>query len=410
LSPSYVVDSDPEEDEEDPKEDPADYPVDKGDNDDDKSSNDDDDDDDVEKDDEDEEEDHLALADPSDVSTDDPVPSRMSVEEIKRGVAQRVAKAIEEIAICEKKTNMALKSMRLRTRGSWITPLRTIRTNNNQTRDKILAELTLHGTGKRNITADLSCCVLNATITMMVHVLPNATSATELAIWPVTVGVLQMPILLTSKKALEQVKRLHAMNVGIKGTTGEITRSERTKTMKTKLKVRKHVEWCMPLEEEKLNKTLTTLKMRLKIKRKVVSLSLALEQVKRLHAMNVGIKGTTGEITRSERTKTMKTKLKVRKHVEWCMPLEEEKLNKTLTTLKMRLKIKRKVTEARNPENIKKEDVGGMLVENSRVLKKVRTEKLEPRMDGTLCLNGRSWLPCYGDLRTVIMHESHKSK
>ncbi|GJX04376.1 putative reverse transcriptase domain-containing protein [Tanacetum coccineum] len=28
----------------------------------------------------------------------------------------------------------------------------------------------------------------------------------------------------------------------------------------------------------------------------------------------------------------------------------------------------------------------------------------------TLCLNGRSWLPCYGDLRSVIMHESHKSK
>ncbi|GJS37171.1 putative reverse transcriptase domain-containing protein [Tanacetum coccineum] len=27
-----------------------------------------------------------------------------------------------------------------------------------------------------------------------------------------------------------------------------------------------------------------------------------------------------------------------------------------------------------------------------------------------MCLNGRSWLPCYGDLRTVIMHESHKSK
>nr|GFA38596.1 putative reverse transcriptase domain-containing protein [Tanacetum cinerariifolium] len=38
-------------------------------------------------------------------------------------------------------------------------------------------------------------------------------------------------------------------------------------------------------------------------------------------------------------------------------------------------------TEARKLENIKKEDVGGM-----------------------------SWIPCYGDLRTVIMHESHKSK
>nr|GEZ71395.1 reverse transcriptase domain-containing protein [Tanacetum cinerariifolium] len=67
-------------------------------------------------------------------------------------------------------------------------------------------------------------------------------------------------------------------------------------------------------------------------------------------------------------------------------------------------------TEARKPENIKKEDVGGMLVENSRDLEKVRTTKLEPHTDGTLCLNGRSWLPCYGDLQTVIMHESHKSK
>nr|GFD39947.1 putative reverse transcriptase domain-containing protein [Tanacetum cinerariifolium] len=67
-------------------------------------------------------------------------------------------------------------------------------------------------------------------------------------------------------------------------------------------------------------------------------------------------------------------------------------------------------TEARKPENIMKEDVGGMLVENSRDPEKVRTEKLEPRADGTLCLNGRSWLPCYGDLRTVIMQESHKSK
>ncbi|GKA62647.1 putative reverse transcriptase domain-containing protein [Tanacetum coccineum] len=67
-------------------------------------------------------------------------------------------------------------------------------------------------------------------------------------------------------------------------------------------------------------------------------------------------------------------------------------------------------TEARKPENIKNEDVGGMLLENSKDPEKFRTEKLEPRADGTLCFNGRSWLPCYGDLRTVIMHESHKSK
>ncbi|GJW78293.1 putative reverse transcriptase domain-containing protein [Tanacetum coccineum] len=67
-------------------------------------------------------------------------------------------------------------------------------------------------------------------------------------------------------------------------------------------------------------------------------------------------------------------------------------------------------TEARKPENIKSEDVGGMLIENAKYPEAIRTEKLEPHTDGTLCLNGRSWLPCYGDLRTVIMHESHKSK
>ncbi|GJS17114.1 putative reverse transcriptase domain-containing protein [Tanacetum coccineum] len=67
-------------------------------------------------------------------------------------------------------------------------------------------------------------------------------------------------------------------------------------------------------------------------------------------------------------------------------------------------------TKARKPENIKNEDVRGMLVENSKDPEKFRTEKLEPCTDGTLCFNGKSWLPCYGDLRTVIMHESHKSK
>nr|GEW00772.1 hypothetical protein [Tanacetum cinerariifolium] len=60
--------------------------------------------------------------------------------------------------------------------------------------------------------------------------------------------------------------------------------------------------------------------------------------------------------------------------------------------------------EAQKAENVKKEDVGGM------IRKDIPKESLEPRADGTLCLNSRSWLPCYGDLRTVIMHESHKSK
>ncbi|GJY05012.1 putative reverse transcriptase domain-containing protein [Tanacetum coccineum] len=51
-------------------------------------------------------------------------------------------------------------------------------------------------------------------------------------------------------------------------------------------------------------------------------------------------------------------------------------------------------SEARKPEKIKNKYVGGMLIENSKDPEKLRTEKLEPREDGTLCLNGRSWLPC----------------
>ncbi|GJS01013.1 putative reverse transcriptase domain-containing protein [Tanacetum coccineum] len=60
--------------------------------------------------------------------------------------------------------------------------------------------------------------------------------------------------------------------------------------------------------------------------------------------------------------------------------------------------------EAQKPENLINEDVGGM------IRKDIPREMLEPRADGTLCLHDRSWLPCYGDLRSVIMHESHKSK
>ncbi|GKA01454.1 putative reverse transcriptase domain-containing protein [Tanacetum coccineum] len=67
-------------------------------------------------------------------------------------------------------------------------------------------------------------------------------------------------------------------------------------------------------------------------------------------------------------------------------------------------------TEARKLENLGAEDVGGMLIENLRESDNPRKEKLEPRADGTLCLSNRNWLPCYGDLRALIMHKSHKLK
>ncbi|GKB19615.1 putative reverse transcriptase domain-containing protein, partial [Tanacetum coccineum] len=55
-------------------------------------------------------------------------------------------------------------------------------------------------------------------------------------------------------------------------------------------------------------------------------------------------------------------------------------------------------SEARKEENFINEDLHGMI------------NKLEPRADGMLCLNKRSWIPCFRELKTLIMHESYKSK
>nr|GFA08518.1 hypothetical protein [Tanacetum cinerariifolium] len=54
--------------------------------------------------------------------------------------------------------------------------------------------------------------------------------------------------------------------------------------------------------------------------------------------------------------------------------------------------------EASKEENYGTEDLCGMI------------KKLKQHIDGMLCLNGRSWMSCFGNLRELIMHESHKSK
>ncbi|GJV77338.1 putative reverse transcriptase domain-containing protein [Tanacetum coccineum] len=59
--------------------------------------------------------------------------------------------------------------------------------------------------------------------------------------------------------------------------------------------------------------------------------------------------------------------------------------------------------EAHKPENLVNEDVGSI------IRRDIPKERLEPRADGTLCLHNRSWIPCYGDLDLLILHESDKS-
>ncbi|GJX21106.1 putative reverse transcriptase domain-containing protein [Tanacetum coccineum] len=55
-------------------------------------------------------------------------------------------------------------------------------------------------------------------------------------------------------------------------------------------------------------------------------------------------------------------------------------------------------TKSLKEENIKAENLQGM------------DKAFEIHPDGTRCIKNQSWLPLFGDLRDLIMHESHKSK
>ncbi|GJU28461.1 putative nucleotidyltransferase, ribonuclease H [Tanacetum coccineum] len=66
--------------------------------------------------------------------------------------------------------------------------------------------------------------------------------------------------------------------------------------------------------------------------------------------------------------------------------------------LKLPTRILEAQTEAIKEENIKAKNLRGM----------DKSFKIHP--DGTRCIKNRSWLPLFGNLRDLIMHESHKSK
>ncbi|GKF90679.1 putative reverse transcriptase domain-containing protein, partial [Tanacetum coccineum] len=82
---------------------------------------------------------------------------------------------------------------------------------------------------------------------------------------------------------------------------------------------------------------------------------------------------------------------------ERIKPLRVRALVMTLH-LKLPSQILEAQFEAIKEENIKAKNLRGM----------DKTFKVRP--DGTRCIKNRSWLPLFGNLRDLIMHESHKSK
>nr|GEW13840.1 reverse transcriptase domain-containing protein [Tanacetum cinerariifolium] len=336
--------------------------------------------------------------------------------------------------------------------------------------------LTLMGLVRRNLMEDLNLCALNETITMMVHVLLSATSATELAIWPVT-GNFKMEypkwknnnrgnpagngnapakvyavghagtnpdsnIVTNFPKAFPKDFLGHPPNrkvefqIDLIPGVAPVARvpyrlapskmeelSDQLKELSDKGFIRPNsLPWGTPvlfvkkkdgsfrmcIDYQKLNKLRMKNRLVGYYQRFIEGFSKIAKSITKLTQKKVKFDwGDKQEAT----FQLLKHKLCGASILALLEGSEDfivycDALIKGLGAVLMQ----REKTEAQKPENIKNKDVRGMLIENSKDLEKLRIEKLEPRVDGTLCLNGKSWLPCYSDLRTVIMHESHKSK
>ncbi|GJS42665.1 putative reverse transcriptase domain-containing protein [Tanacetum coccineum] len=82
---------------------------------------------------------------------------------------------------------------------------------------------------------------------------------------------------------------------------------------------------------------------------------------------------------------------------EWIKPLRVRSLVMTIHP-KLPSQILKAQTKALKEENIKAKNLRGM------------DKSFEIRPDGTRCIKNRSWLSIFGNLRDLILHESHKSK
>ncbi|GJR62442.1 putative reverse transcriptase domain-containing protein [Tanacetum coccineum] len=433
--PGYIADSDPEEDKEDPKEDPADHPVDGGDNDDNESSDDGDDDDDVEKDEEDEEEEeHLALTDPSVVPIDDPVPSKdlpglpptRQVEfqiNLVPGAAS-VARAPYTVITSFKYENRIFQK--------WHSKLGM----NNQEHEEHL-KLILEVLKKEELYAKFSKCefwipkvqFLGHVIDIQgIHVDPakiksikdwaSPKSPTEIRQFLGLAGYYRRfiegaPILALPEGSEDFIAYCDASKKGL-GTVlmqrekviayasyqlkihekNYMTHDLELGAVVFAFKIWRHYLYgtkCMVFTDYKSLQHILNQKELNMRQRHWLKLLSDYDCEIRYHSGKANV--VADALSKKERDQ----------------PLRVRALVMTIG-LDLPKQIFNAQTEARKPENIRNEDVGGMLVENAKNPEAIRKENLEPRADGTLCFNGRSWLPCYGNLQTVIMYESHQSK
>ncbi|GJS01183.1 hypothetical protein Tco_0317691 [Tanacetum coccineum] len=186
------------------------------------------------------------------LGNNDTVDQGMSVEEIERVIAQRVANAIEAIAIYETKTNMARKSIKQRppplNNKNAMVEIRLItekvgRTQQPNIEAKKTGQSYVAGHGEKKYFGGQPFLCLKAALIIDGHVLPKCTLVENIVgHW----SVLALP--------------------------GGIAQSEEPKSSKTKIaRYWEHKEWCYTLRGEETIKDPNNIKDGSKLKKRKLS-------------------------------------------------------------------------------------------------------------------------------------------
>ncbi|GKC81258.1 putative reverse transcriptase domain-containing protein [Tanacetum coccineum] len=353
------IPGEPSYEEEDPKEDPVDHRADGGANDDNESSDDDDDDDDVEKDGEDEEEEeHLAPTDPS-VSvmifpwmklhlhftpcdlqeTLTTVNQGMSVEEIKRVIERQEDKVAEKASKKRKWEGNHIGSSSQQNKGH--------KETEDKWKKKRLEDVLIVQDFPEVFPEDLPGLPLTRQVEFQIDLIPGAAS------------VARAPYRLAPSEMKELSEQLQELS-----DKGFIRPSSSPWGAPNKKEHESHLKAILELlKEEELYVKFP--KCEFWISKSCLVITAVRFVITRGKA-NVVVDA----LSRKEQIKPLRVRALV---ITIGLDIPKQILKTQI--------------EVQKPENLKNKNVRGM------IRKDIPEEKLEPRANGTLCLNGRSWLP-----------------
>ncbi|GJX29147.1 reverse transcriptase domain-containing protein [Tanacetum coccineum] len=232
----------------------------------------------------------------------------MSVEEIERVIAERVANAIEAIAIYETKTNMARKSISQTEQQEC--KLAENANNKRKWEGNHNGQCTVKfGNCKKVDHMTQDCRNPAAVRNQRTHACYECGSLRYFKS--------ECPIVKFQKRVDKKIRTLAERQTENKRKFENTSRNSQNQQQQ-QIK-RQNTGRAIPVDWV-IRNHMGVLALCSKVYGKCLMLVNNQGNTIEAIAMNVGIKGTAGVIAQSERTETMKTKLEVLEHVERCMP------------------------------------------------------------------------------------------